>query len=56
MNARTKKKGTDIGKIGEIPVKYWSNISQISVKIADNIGTTILTDILHRYLTRISRY
>ncbi|MFS7942398.1 hypothetical protein Hanom_Chr06g00487901 [Helianthus anomalus] len=34
-------KGTDIEKIGDM-----------SVNIADNIGTDILTDILHHYLTR----
>ncbi|MFS8004289.1 hypothetical protein Hanom_Chr13g01224031 [Helianthus anomalus] len=36
-NGRTKKKSTDIGKI-----------SDMSINIADNIGT----DILHQYLTR----
>ncbi|MFS8025430.1 hypothetical protein Hanom_Chr16g01474851 [Helianthus anomalus] len=40
MNARTKRKGTNVGKIGDISVKY-------RIRIADDIGTDIPTDILH---------
>ncbi|MFS7942525.1 hypothetical protein Hanom_Chr06g00489371 [Helianthus anomalus] len=42
------RKDTDIRKIRNVSVKYWS----ILVNIADIIGTDILTDILHRYLYR----
>ncbi|MFS7966826.1 hypothetical protein Hanom_Chr09g00778381 [Helianthus anomalus] len=44
MNGRNKKNGTDIGKIGDLSIKY-RTISMI-------IGTVILTNILYRYLSR----
>ena len=52
MNGRNKKNGTDIGKIGDLSIKYRSYIGQISDNIADIIGTDILTNILYRYLGR----
>ncbi|MFS7983924.1 hypothetical protein Hanom_Chr11g00980391 [Helianthus anomalus] len=52
MNGRNKKNGTDIGKIGDLSIKYRSYISQILDNIADIIGTDILTNILYRYLGR----
>ncbi|KAJ0836969.1 hypothetical protein HanRHA438_Chr16g0772951 [Helianthus annuus] len=44
MNGRNKKNGTDIGKIGDLSIKYRSYIGQISDNIADIIGTDILTN------------
>ncbi|MFS7925817.1 hypothetical protein Hanom_Chr09g00766601 [Helianthus anomalus] len=52
MNGRNKKNGTDIGKIGDLSIKYRSYISQISDNIVDIIGTDILTNILYHYLGR----
>ncbi|MFS7916865.1 hypothetical protein Hanom_Chr03g00182361 [Helianthus anomalus] len=52
MNGRNKKNGTDIGKIGDLSIKYQSYISQISDNITDIIGTDILTNILYYYLGR----
>ncbi|MFS7931953.1 hypothetical protein Hanom_Chr04g00362051 [Helianthus anomalus] len=52
MNGRNKKNGTDIGKIGDLSIKYRSYIGQISDNIADVIDTDILTNILYRYLGR----
>ncbi|MFS7902127.1 hypothetical protein Hanom_Chr01g00007591 [Helianthus anomalus] len=52
MNGRNKKNGTDIGKIGDLSIKYRSYIGQISNNIANIIGTDILTNILYRYLGR----
>ncbi|MFS7926842.1 hypothetical protein Hanom_Chr04g00301871 [Helianthus anomalus] len=52
MNGRNNKNGTDIGKIGDLSIKYRSYIGQISYNIADIIVTDILTNILYRYLGR----
>ncbi|MFS8013189.1 hypothetical protein Hanom_Chr14g01329891 [Helianthus anomalus] len=52
MNDRNKKNGTDIGKIGDLSIKYRFYIGQISDNVADIIGTYILTDILYCYLGR----
>ncbi|KAJ0537311.1 hypothetical protein HanHA300_Chr08g0262081 [Helianthus annuus] len=51
MNSRNKS-GTDIGKIGDLSIKYRSYISQILDNFADIIGTDIPTNILYRYLGR----
>ncbi|MFS8011605.1 hypothetical protein Hanom_Chr14g01311051 [Helianthus anomalus] len=48
MNSR--KKVTDIEKIGDLTIKYRSYIGQISDYIADIISTDMLINILHRYL------
>ncbi|MFS7928029.1 hypothetical protein Hanom_Chr04g00316121 [Helianthus anomalus] len=52
MNGRNKKNGTDIGKIGDLSINYWSYIGQMTDNIVDIIGTDILTNILYRYLGR----
>ncbi|MFS7944979.1 hypothetical protein Hanom_Chr06g00518541 [Helianthus anomalus] len=52
MNGKNKKNGTDIGKIGDLTIKYRSYIGQISDNIAYIIGTDILTNIMYRYLGR----
>ncbi|MFS7926941.1 hypothetical protein Hanom_Chr04g00303091 [Helianthus anomalus] len=52
MNGRNKKNGTDIGKIGDLLIKYRSYIDQISDNNVDIISTDILTNILYRYLGR----
>ncbi|MFS7944094.1 hypothetical protein Hanom_Chr06g00508021 [Helianthus anomalus] len=52
MNGRNKKNDTDIGKNGDLSIKYRSSIGQISDNIADIIGIDILTNIVYRYLGR----
>ncbi|MFS7986512.1 hypothetical protein Hanom_Chr11g01011181 [Helianthus anomalus] len=52
MNGRNKKNDTDVGKIGDLSIKYRSYIGQISDNIADIISIDILTNILYRYLGR----
>ncbi|MFS7910085.1 hypothetical protein Hanom_Chr02g00102181 [Helianthus anomalus] len=52
MTGRNKMNGTDIGKIGDLSIKYRSYIGQISENVVDIIGIDILTNFLYRYLGR----